>query len=103
MLPSELVINTGRVDGYNNKLQKATDDMKFGANDSVNKKSSEDKNMKKDSSQSIVKPDNVDDHIIQKQMITATKIDYSVSSRIHEEKLASIAVVVGGAVWWWFR
>ena len=59
LLPSELVINTGRVDGYNNKLQKATDDMKFGANDSVNKKSSVNTNTKKDSSQSSVKTDRV--------------------------------------------
>ena len=102
LLPSELVINTGRVDGYNNKLQKATDDMKFGVNDSVNKKSSEDTNTKKDSSQSSVKTDHAV-HKSQKQTITATKLNPSISSRIHEEKLASIAVVVGGTVWWFYK
>ena len=33
LMPSNLVINTQAVAGYNNKLQRATTDMKFGAND----------------------------------------------------------------------
>jgi len=33
LLPSYLVINTKSVAGYNNKLQKATSDMKYGVND----------------------------------------------------------------------
>ena len=33
LMPSNLVINTQAVVGYNNKLQRATADMKFGAND----------------------------------------------------------------------
>ena len=33
LMPSNLVINTQAVVGYNNKLQRATKEMKFGAND----------------------------------------------------------------------
>ncbi|MEN0016605.1 MAG: hypothetical protein AAF706_03250, partial [Bacteroidota bacterium] len=33
LMPSNLVINTHSVAGYNNKLQRATADMKFGIND----------------------------------------------------------------------
>lgn len=33
LMPSNLVLNTGSVVGYNNKLQRTTEDMKFGVND----------------------------------------------------------------------
>lgn len=36
LLPSNMIINTQSVVGYNNKLQRATNDMKFGINDSLN-------------------------------------------------------------------
>ena len=36
LLPSSLIINTESVTGYNNKLQKATGDMSFGVNNSLN-------------------------------------------------------------------
>ena len=39
LMPSNLVINTESIVGYNNKLQKASDGMQFGVNLSVNEKS----------------------------------------------------------------
>ena len=36
LIPSELIINTESVTGYNNKLLKATSDMSFGVNSSIN-------------------------------------------------------------------
>ena len=39
LMPSNLVINTESIVGYNNELQKASDSMKFGVNDGVNEKS----------------------------------------------------------------
>ena len=36
LMPSSMIINTESVVGYNNNLIKATDDMKFGVNTSVN-------------------------------------------------------------------
>ena len=38
LMPSNLVINTESIVGYNNELQKATLDMKFGVNETVNEK-----------------------------------------------------------------
>ena len=35
-MPSNMIINTESVVGYNNNLMKATDDMKFGVNTNVN-------------------------------------------------------------------
>ena len=39
LMPSNLVINTESIVGYNNELQKASDSMQFGVNVGVNKKS----------------------------------------------------------------
>ena len=39
LMPSNLVINTESIVGYNNELQKASFDMKFGVNEGVNEKS----------------------------------------------------------------
>ena len=39
LMPSNLVINTESIVGYNNKLQKASDSMQFGVNVGVNEKS----------------------------------------------------------------
>ena len=39
LMPSNLVINTESIVGYNNELQKASEDMKFGVNEGVNEKS----------------------------------------------------------------
>ena len=39
LMPSNLVINTESIVGYNNELQKASEDMKFGVNETVNEKS----------------------------------------------------------------
>ena len=39
LMPSNLVINTESIVGYNNELQKATDSMQFGVNVGVNEKS----------------------------------------------------------------
>ena len=35
LMPSNMIINTESVVGYNNKLMKATGDMKFGKNNSL--------------------------------------------------------------------
>ena len=39
LMPSNLVINTESIVGYNNELQKASENMKFGVNETVNEKS----------------------------------------------------------------
>ena len=39
LMPSNLVINTESIVGYNNELQKATENMRFGVNVGVNEKS----------------------------------------------------------------
>ena len=39
LMPSNLVISTESIVGYNNELQKASSDMKFGVNEGVNEKS----------------------------------------------------------------
>ncbi|MCV6575721.1 MAG: hypothetical protein OIF58_08305, partial [Cohaesibacter sp.] len=37
LMPSHMVINTGSVTGYNNQLKQATQGMKLGINNNVNK------------------------------------------------------------------
>ena len=39
LMPSNLIINTESIVGYNNELQKASEDMNFGVNDTLNEKS----------------------------------------------------------------
>ena len=41
LMPSNLIINTESIVGYNNELQKASENMKFGVNETLNEKSKE--------------------------------------------------------------
>ena len=41
LMPSNLIINTEIIVGYNNELQKASENMKFGVNETLNEKSKE--------------------------------------------------------------
>ena len=108
LLPSELVNNTTSVED-NNEPKKASNGMRFGVNDGLNRKDIVKETIQIGNDLQIVDQtdDADDDNEISK---STTEVDNNGStvaeknvSTIHENNLASIAVVVGGAAWWWFR
>ena len=118
LLPSDLEINLTRKVGYNNFLQKATEHMKLGVND-VNALAPAEHSPRlppRSSSTSLRLPatayDDSDGTKQPKATVAGRRrpIEGSSASRreersaeIHNDKLATIAVVVAGAAWWAFR
>ena len=104
LMPSNMIINTESVVGYNNKLMKATEDMNFGVNNSLNtetkpvginhnlgasKVSLPHKTEKKPTSETTqtdpIKPEN------------------NIKSTQHEDNLIVFMVVGGAIAWFLFR
>jgi len=98
LLPSNLVINTGTIVGYNNKLQRATNFMQFGTND-INKETKS------------IGPKNKWVSKVVHQTPTTTTIKSSpppprkryISAPAHENNLVMITIVVAGVAWALFR
>ena len=93
--PSYLIINTSSIAGYNNKLQKATTDMKLGVNNinqeiiSVNHNLGP--NYKNPPSVPHKKPDKTPD------------VPSNFISKKHENNLTVITIVAAGVAWYIFR
>jgi len=107
LLPSRLVINTQSTVGYNNKLQKATTNMNFGFNDSLNtemKSVGIKHNM--DHSKVVLphtKPDN-NEKVKPKPPETKPDVETQpVTTNHHENNLAVVTVVAAGLAWYLFR
>jgi len=106
LLPSNLVINTNSIVGYNNKLVKASADMQFGVND-IN---AETKSMgiKHISRSKIQLPhQNTNDEITRKKN---TANDFSTpdvkptkSSKARDTNLTAITIGAAGLAWYMFR
>jgi hypothetical protein len=106
LLPSKLVINTQSTVGYNNKLQKATTDMKFGLNDSLNtelKSVGIKHNMghskivlphQPEVKTSVAKP---------KPDVKISEAGQRVTTDRHENNLVMITAFTAGLVWYLFR
>lgn len=105
LLPSNLVINTRSVVGYNNKLEKATKDMVFGINNINNE-------MIKTSTGSMggsginlphktsdIKPKPVDP----KPDVNTNHVVVTESTSRHENNLAAVTLVATGLAWYMFR
>jgi hypothetical protein len=103
-LPSNLIINTTSVVGYNNKLLKVSSGMSFGVNN-INNETKTVKT-KNPMTPSKVLPQPLP-HEIPKTETPKKKINSSkqplVSTTIHENKLATITIAVTGVAWYIFR
>ena len=112
LMPSNMIINTETVLGYNNKLLMATNDMKFGINDSINIKTKVVGIHHNMGDSKIKLPHQVTDS---KDGVTPVK---SVkpkktsekptskpipSSKTHETNLTAITVGAAGLAWYMFR
>ena len=103
LMPSNLVINTESIVGYNNELQKADEGMQFGVNVGVNEKSKS-VGIKHNLGESKVKLP----HIVVKESMAVTKqvalpkMKESVDDT-HETNKAAWMLGAVGLGWWLFR
>ena len=104
LMPSNLVINTESIVGYNNELQKATDGMQFGVNVGVNGKS-KGVGIRHNLGESKVKLP----HTVVKQVVPTKKlgnepvvIDVK-EEDTHETTKAAWMIGAAGLGWWLFK
>ena len=103
LMPSNLVINTESIVGYNNELQKATDGMQFGVNVGVNEKSKS-VGIKHNLGESKVKLPHVVVKEVPKASLppTKTKVEESIEDT-HETNKAAWMLGAAGLGWWLFK
>lgn len=114
LMPSNLIINTSSVVGYNNELLRASDRMSFGMNDSVNK-SNKSVGTKHNLGSSKVKlPHRADVHegsVEQSQKPETNVVIHSKTSvnkraptiSSHDVNLTALTVAAAGMGWYLFR
>ena len=99
--PSNLVLNTSSIAGYNNKLQKATETMKLGINKDINKDiiPSVKHNLgpSKKNHLPIEKP------TVEKPPVEEKPPATKVSLQKHDNNKAAIIITVAGVAWFLFR
>ena len=101
-----MVINTAQIQGYNNKLQKSTNDMKIGINDINNDIIQIKKHNMSTSKTNLphqnIKPDidipDTNNTIPDKPIIKPSK-----QSQKHNNDLIIITILVSGFAWYLFR
>ena len=104
LMPSNLVINTESIVGYNNELKKASDGMQFGVNVGVNEKSKA-VGVKHNLGDSKVKlPHVVEKHVtpIKKQGNEPVVIDVK-EKDTHETNKVALMIGAAGLGWWLFK
>ena len=107
LVPSNLIINTESIVGYNNDLQKADENMKFGVNDTVNEKSKK-VGVEHNMGSSKVKLPHVlvkSPESIPKKVESVPKVSVQTESRHETNKTAYMiaAVGLGRLGWYLFR
>ena len=104
LMPSNLVINTESIVGYNNELQKASEGMQFGVNDRVNEKSKA-VGIKHNLGDSKIKLP----HAVEKQVIPPKRQDVKPvvngveKEDTHETNKMVWMIGAAGLGWWLFR
>ena len=104
LMPSNLVINTESIVGYNNELQKASEGMQFGVNDRVNEKSKA-VGIKHNLGDSKAKLP----HVVEKQVVPPARQDVkpvvnSVKKEdTHETNKTAWMIGAAGLGWWLFK
>ena len=108
LMPSNLVINTESIVGYNNELQKAGDGMQFGVNVGVNEKI-KNVGIKHNLGESKVKlPHKETSRVVEKKVTPTKKGNEPVVIDVKEEdthETNKVAWMIGaaGLGWWMFR
>ena len=106
LMPSNLVINTESIVGYNNELQKASEGMQFGVNVGVNEKSKA-VGVKHNLGDSKVKlPHRVVKQVVlpkEKKEGEPVVVDEEEVVDTHETSKAALMIGAAGLGWWLFR
>jgi len=95
LLPSSLVINNSSVLGYNNKLVRASADMKFGVND-INAE------IKTMSHSKIQLPHQLEPEV-KRPLLVRSPVRPETKKNVHEANLTTITVVAVAIAWYLFR
>ena len=108
LMPSNMIINTESVVGYNNKLMKATEDMNFGLNYSLNIETKTVGISHNLGSSKVLLPHKTENKPkpIMKTDETKTsdiKLENNIKSTQHEDNLIVFMVVGGVIAWYLFR
>ena len=104
LMQSNLVINTESIVGYNNELQKASENMKFGVNEGVNEKSKK-VGVRHNLGDSKVKLPHVQVKspvIVPKKVESVEKVSVQTESS-HETNKTAYMIAAVGLGWWLFR
>ena len=104
LMPSNLVINTESIVGYNNELQKADENMQFGVNVGVNEKSKS-VGVRHNLGDSKVKLPHVVDKkvVVEKQVGKVSPLETVHDSSLHETNKTAWMIGAVGLGWWLFR
>ena len=103
LMPSNLVINTESIVGYNNELQKASDGMQFGVNVGVNEKS-KGVGIKHNLGDSKVKlPHKVESPVKEVSLPPPKSVVINIKKDTHETNKAAWMIGAVGLGWWMFR
>ena len=103
LMPSNLVINTESIVGYNNELQKADENMQFGVNVGVNEKSKS-VGVRHNLGDSKVKlPHVVDKKVVVEKQVVPKVGKVSPSETVHETNKTAWMIGAVGLGWWLFR
>ena len=106
LMPSNMIINTESVVGYNNKLMKATEDMNFGVNNALNTETKTvgiNHNLGSSKVSLPHKPEKKPKPIIKKEETQTDAIKPENKSTQHEDNLIVFMVVGGAIAWFLFR
>ena len=108
LMPSNMIINTESVTGFNNKLMKASNDMNFGVNNSLNTEAKQ-VGISHNMGSSMVKLPHRTETKPKPSMKTdstqtySTKHKNNIDSTQHEKNILAFIVVAGGLAWYLFR
>ena len=105
LMPSNLIINTESIVGYNNELQKASEDMNFGVNDTLNEKSKK-VGIKHNMKASKVKLPHVlakSPVSIPKKVVKTRTLPLLPTESRHETNKAAYMIAAVGLGWYFFR
>ena len=119
LMPSNMIINTESVTGFNNKLMKASNDMNFGVNNSLNTEtkqvgishnlgSSKLKLIEDQDRQSRKLPHRTGTKKNQQEPKSSTKTDSmkqekNIETTQHEKNILAFIIIAGGLAWYLFR
>ena len=102
LMPSNLVINTESIVGYNNELQKASSDMQFGVNVGVNEKSKA-VGIKHNLGDSKVKLPHVSRHVVKAPPKPVVAPYVTVAEDSHDTNKTAWMIGAVAVGWWLFR